>query len=274
MQAVKACLEHHTEDAGHRRLFVHTLQAHAQRQRATQQASAAAPLLRSRPFASADATLVIHADKATAHNLSAQYQEPAGAMLERLVAEVHGHYDVVAGVVHELLTAKGQGHGSSANVRISMLVLHLLATLNDEKTVVLVLDADQHNDAFTKTAAALVDLGLVERCVIAFLPAYHTKHWADAAHGILRTAAISQMSWTSTGCASFPAASRGNAAALSTPSRLPASRQQTARCTPAGPSLQSSPTACCGQQGAVRQPAAAAGPGWRGMAQVGTQAAG
>lgn len=100
-------------------------------------------------------------------------------------------YDVPAGVGHELLAAKGQGHGSDADAGLNVMMLHLLSTLNGERTVVVELDnaADQHNNAYAPFAVALVDFGLVDRAVFVFLAPYHAKHLADGAHGALRTAA-------------------------------------------------------------------------------------
>ena len=96
-------------------------------------------------------------------------------------------YDVPAGVGHELLAAKGQGHGSDANAGLSVLMLHLLSTLNGERTVVV--ELDNAADQYAQSAVALVDFGLVVGTVFVFLLPYHAKHPPDGAHGALRTAA-------------------------------------------------------------------------------------
>ena len=114
MEAAQACLDHHAADAGRRRLCVRTLEAEAQLQRAIQQASSDARLLQSRPFASVDATLVIHADKAAAHNLPTQHQVSAGAMLERLVVEVHGPQHTLQEAAAPAPPAKAWGPGEAA----------------------------------------------------------------------------------------------------------------------------------------------------------------
>ncbi|GAQ92852.1 hypothetical protein KFL_011680010 [Klebsormidium nitens] len=168
-----------------RRLFARTLEEVAKDQlRALGQTST------SHPFASSASSMVCQEDKKGLLNLPIFQRDPTSAPLEKTVIEPHGIIDCRSLEAWEILINKGQNVGGEAFVAINVLLAWALSNLNGEKVFVNLLDnaSDLHNRFRFCLQQFLVDLGVVERAAVVYLPAHHAKHFMDAVHGYLEIA--------------------------------------------------------------------------------------
>ncbi|EIE18043.1 hypothetical protein COCSUDRAFT_45672 [Coccomyxa subellipsoidea C-169] len=187
-ELVEECLKRHSEAARRQRQLVACAEAEAVQLRCEVPPP---QKLCSQPFATVQAVSILHYDKKTPNKLPDTARELAGGWgRERKVIEVHGVADLSTGRSYEYLIFKGQNYSGCATTGINVIMHHALTTLNGERVLVVVLDnaADQHNNLWARVPQLMVDAGVVERCLLLFLPANHAKHMANAAHGMLTTA--------------------------------------------------------------------------------------
>ena len=64
---------------------------------------------------------------------------------------------------------------------MSLIIAYLMRNLNGQKCIVLVADngGEMHNQFFFALPQILVDMGVAERCILAYWPAHHAKCEAD-----------------------------------------------------------------------------------------------